>query len=315
MSHDDYIARLRGELLRAGASPQPTRQAARRLRPLLAAAAIALIVAAVVLALPNTPRDETPVTQPGETAEMKYRAEAPEQAARILQERLEAAAIRPARVSAADARVTISAPASERDAVSALTQAGRLSIYDWERSVIGPDGRPAPSDSDVTGGANAGRSGTTSKAEAEARAEDHDGVVVQAADGADGWYALAGTPALTTADIESARAGNDPNTLESIVEIELTPAGTAAFSELTRELAQRGADQAPDGDEMAALQHLAIVVDDRVVSVPFIDFRTAPDGIDGARGVQISGDLNADDARQLAALLSAGPLPAALQPQ
>ena len=91
MSHDDYIARLRGELLRAGASPQPTRQAARRLRPLLAAAAIALIVAAVVLALPNTPRDETPVTQPGETVQMTYRAEAPEQAARILQERLEAA--------------------------------------------------------------------------------------------------------------------------------------------------------------------------------------------------------------------------------
>ena len=111
----------------------------------------------------------------------------------------------------------------------------------------------------MTGGANAGRSGTTSKAEAEARAEDHDGVVVQAADGADGWYALAGTPALTNADIESARAANDPNTLEPIVEIELTPAGTAAFSELTRELAQRGADQAPDGDEMAALQHLAIV--------------------------------------------------------
>ena len=55
------------------------------------------------------------------------------------------------------------------------------------------------------------------------------------------------------------------------------------------------------------------MVDDRILSVPFIDFREAPDGIDGAAGVQISGGLTPATARQLAALLSAGPLAADLE--
>ena len=33
---------------------------------------------------------------------------------------------------------------------------------------------------------------------------------------------------------------------------------------------------------MRTAQHLAIVFDDQIVSVPFIDYRQAPDGIDGA---------------------------------
>jgi SecD/SecF fusion protein len=48
--------------------------------------------------------------------------------------------------------------------------------------------------------------------------------------------------------------------------------------------------------------------------VPFIDFRQNPEGIDGASGMQISGDLTRESARQLAALLSAGPLPASFEP-
>ena len=46
---------------------------------------------------------------------------------------------------------------------------------------------------------------------------------------------------------------------------------------------------------------------------PFIDFREAPDGIDGAAGMQIAGDLTPETARRLAALLSAGPLAAGLE--
>lgn len=42
-------------------------------------------------------------------------------------------------------------------------------------------------------------------------------------------------------------------------------------------------------------------------------YRQAPDGIDGATGVQISGGLTQATARQLAALLSAGPLAAPLE--
>lgn len=75
----------------------------------------------------------------------------------------------------------------------------------------------------------------------------------------------------------------------------------------TRELARRGKAR---GD----LQHLAIVLDGRVLSLPFVDHRQAPDGIDGRRGMQISGNLTPDDARRIATLLSAGPLGAKLVP-
>jgi hypothetical protein len=46
--------------------------------------------------------------------------------------------------------------------------------------------------------------------------------------------------------------------------------------------------------------------------VPYINFREAPDGIDGARGSQISGGLTQQTARQIAAIVSTGPLPATL---
>ncbi len=60
----DYIPRLRSELLRAGASTQPRWRrvhVTRRLRPLAVAAAVALVAAAIVLALPGERSDEAPV--------------------------------------------------------------------------------------------------------------------------------------------------------------------------------------------------------------------------------------------------------------
>jgi SecD/SecF fusion protein len=46
----------------------------------------------------------------------------------------------------------------------------RLAFYDWEHNVIGPDGRPAPGDLAVTGGADAGRAGSLSLYDAVLRA-------------------------------------------------------------------------------------------------------------------------------------------------
>ena len=106
------------------------------------------------------------------------------------------------------------------------------------------------------------------------------------------------------------------NTQDPIVALTLTARGQTLFAALTRELAHRGNETAADGvSPVDALQHLAIVLDDRIVSVPFIDFRQAPDGIDGAAAMQISGDLTPETARRVAALLNAGPLPADLVPE
>jgi len=313
----DYIPRLRRELLRAGATkPSRLRWAhpARTLRPLAGVAAVALVVVAVVLAFPRG------AEQPSETAtanpiELSYRVDPADSAsaARVMRERLAALGVRGASVSASGAVLAITAPDSARADVTALTRSGRFAVYDWERSVLGPRGTPAPADEDVTGGQDAGRAAAVSKAEAGERAGD--GQVVRAEGGAsDGWFALGGKPALTNADIERAHAAVDPNTKEPIVALELTPEGEDAFTALTRAVARRGGENAVPASGLEAAQHFAIVVDDRIVSVPFIDFRQVPDGIDGATGMQISGGLTPETARQLAALLSAGPLNAPLQP-
>ena len=57
-----------------------------------------------------------------------------------------------------------------------------------------------------------------------------------------------------------------------------------------------------------------MAISSELASVPFINFRETPDGIDGAAGVQIQGGLTPDRTHQLAAILNTGPLPATLAP-
>ena len=132
---------------------------------------------------------------------------------------------------------------------------------------------------------------------------------------ADRWYALADSAALGNADVSVVKAMRDPSTGDPIVTFDLTPRGQAAFSELTRAIAHRGgAAAAPGDDPLRAAQHLAIVLDDQLASVPFIDFREVPDGIDGSSGAQIQGGLTLQRAQQIAAILESGPMPATLEP-
>ena len=316
----DYIPRLRNELLRAGATkPSRWAPAARALRPLAAAAAVALVVLAVALAFPRGDEEAArPSKPPAGTLQLNYRGE-PASAAtseRVMRERLAAAGVRDAHVSVSKGgSLALTVPTAARADVAALVHSGRFAVYDWERSVLGPRSAPAPRDESVTGGANAGRDAATTKSVAEARAAGAPGgTAVRALSVApDGWFALAGPPALTNADIQSARSDVDDATREPIVALDLTVDGRKAFEALTREVAHRGSANADPGSGVEAAQHLAIVVDDRIVSVPYIDFLQAPNGIDGSAGVQIQGGLTPETARRLAALLSAGPLAADLE--
>jgi SecD/SecF fusion protein len=317
----DYIARLRHELLRAGADVQTRRRPVRATRalrpPAIAAAVLAVVALALVVVWPANVGDQRPAEPADGAVMLDYRVDPPgaaEQTAQVLRERLVAADVRGAEVSvSSDGALTITAPAADRGAVTALTGPGRVAFFDWEACVLGSDGTPAPTDPSVTGGADAGRGAAVSKAEAERRAAAQpNGRVVRAEDGT-GWFALAGEPALTDADIAGAAATVIQATAHPIVVVDLTPRGEAAFTELTRELAQRGLDRAtPAEDDIEATQHLAIVIDDRIVSMPFIDFNVAPNGIDGSEGAQISGNLTEKGARQLASIIDSGPLPADL---
>jgi preprotein translocase subunit SecD len=270
----DYIPRLRSELLRAGAAKQPRwrrARVARRLQPLAGAAVGVLLALAIGLTLSRGGGDETSVEQPAGMLRLTYRVEpadgaTAEQTAQVMRARLAAAGIDGAGVSVASgAGLTITAPAGARADVTALATRARLGIYDWERSVLGPRATPAADDA-----------APVTKAEAEARAAARPGarVVRDIGDAPDRWFALAGDPAITGADVASASPATDQSTQEPIVTIELTARGQAAFSTLTRDLARRGSASGADGVD--AYQHLAIVLDDHVLAVPFINFREAP---------------------------------------
>ena len=91
---------------------------------------------------------------------------------------------------------------------------------------------------------------------------------------------------------------------------ELSPDGRTAWERMTYELAVRGSRMPREQGD--AFQHFAIVIDDAIVTVPYIDFRANPDGIDARHGSQIAGGLTIATARQLASLMASEPLPVEL---
>jgi ParB-like chromosome segregation protein Spo0J len=297
--------------------------AARRLRRLAAAAGVLVLAFALVLSVSRgeeafverSASDESAAAHTLSYVVEPAGAAAAEQTAQVLRERLSAAGLHDTEVRiASSAALTITAPAQALAHVTALVERGRVAIYDWERSVLGPRGAPAPGDANVTGGSDAGRGAAITRAQAETRAGARPlGHVVRAWHERDGWFALGGKPALTDMHIARAGSGLDPRSRQPIVTIEFTARGQSAFTTLTRTLAHRARARAADGvTDTEAYQHFAIVIDDQIVAVPYIDFRAAADGIDGSTGAQIEGGLTPLTARRTAAILSSGPLPAAL---
>lgn len=132
----------------------------------------------------------------------------------------------------------------------------------------------------------------------------------------DKWYVLNDTPALHGTDIKdpeqklsNGTAGGQP-----IVTFKLTSKARKHWRHVTEQIARRGQDNhIPGADPVASAQHFAIVLDDDVISLPYIDYRAYPDGIDAAHGSQIRGGFTLDAARNLAALLGTGQLPVPLR--
>jgi SecD/SecF fusion protein len=62
-------------------------------------------------------------------------------------------------------------------------------------------------------------------------------------------------------------------------------------------------------------QHFAVALDNRLLTVPSIDFRIYPQGIPGSGGADIVAGFTPSSARDLAILLRYGPLAVSLQPR
>jgi SecD/SecF fusion protein len=131
------------------------------------------------------------------------------------------------------------------------------------------------------------------------------------------FYVLQDNPSLSGTDIKNPEQNFDSGAGGSgqpIVQFDFTDKGRKQWQKTTRQIAQRGSQQfIPGSDPNSAFQHFAIVLDNELISVPFIDFQQNPDGIDGSNGSQIEGGFTIKSAQRLANLLKTGALPIKLQ--
>jgi SecD/SecF fusion protein len=140
-----------------------------------------------------------------------------------------------------------------------------------------------------------------------------------AAKATDQWYVLRDNVALKGTEIKKPAQSFDQGaggTGQPIVTFEFTKKGRQIWQDVTRRIAERGAASVgllPGQDAASANQHFAIVLDNELVSTPFIDFRQNPDGIDGRTGSQISGGFTIKSAQALANVLKTGALPLKLK--
>jgi len=123
-------------------------------------------------------------------------------------------------------------------------------------------------------------------------------------------------PEMTGTDLQlsGTRADIDPQTSAPVVLMQFTGHGKKVFHDITRREAQRGSlacqGASSQQDIQRCAQHFAIVLDNQIQSVPYIDFKQNPDGIPGDNGAQIDmGGGSLGDAKKLALVLQTGALP------
>jgi SecD/SecF fusion protein len=129
----------------------------------------------------------------------------------------------------------------------------------------------------------------------------------------DRFWVIQDNPALSGTDIKNPEQNFD-ETRQPVVTFNFTDKGREAFQRITSEIATRGVDNAlPTDDPRNASQHFAIVLDDELISAPYINYNENPDGIDGSTGAQISGSFTIPEAQDLARILQIGALPIRLE--
>jgi SecD/SecF fusion protein len=268
-----------------------------------------------------------------------------------------------------------------QQAIKQVGTVAQLAFYDWEVNVIGPNGKPDPTNPSVTGGAAGGEAsspaalslydalqraklrpakmeannsrdgnlyyavndkakkvfglGEESRADAlknvpaAQRAKAHivvvkpDTVVVRADNSAgsaklDRWFVLKDDVALQGKELKDPEQNFDSGTAGSgqpIVTFKFTDKGRKTWEQVTRRIAERGNAAngiLPGQSAKDAAQHFAIVLDNELVSTPYIDFLKNPDGIDARNGSQIEGGFTIKSAQALANVLKTGALPVQL---
>src|SRR5918996_2412094 len=135
------------------------------------------------------------------------------------------------------------------------------------------------------------------------------------------FFVMKDRPALSGDEIQNPEQNSDPTTNQPNITFDFTDEGREAFERVTREIAERGANdylvasqgQSPSSAPPEAVDQFAgsfaIVLDGVIESRPIIDFVENPAGIDGRTGAQISGNFTLQEAQDLAEVLQIGALP------
>lgn len=148
-------------------------------------------------------------------------------------------------------------------------------------------------------------------------------IVVQAADLSDTkqinpsdptarFYVLKDHVSLLGNEITNPRQGTDQSG-DPDVTFGFSARGATAFRKLTTDIAHRG--DLVSGPGSVFNQHFAVALDNKLITVPQIDFKSYPGGIPADNGADISGGLTVQSAENLAIQLSRGVLPLNLQAQ
>jgi SecD/SecF fusion protein len=128
------------------------------------------------------------------------------------------------------------------------------------------------------------------------------------------WYVLNDNPVLTGSSITHPQASiGSGGAGGPSVNFGFTGHGKEVFERVTREIARRGERLAlPGVPKQSTFQHFAIVLEDQLITVPYINYQQNPDGIDATTGSEISGNFTSTTANELANELQSGALPVKL---
>ena len=125
------------------------------------------------------------------------------------------------------------------------------------------------------------------------------------------FFVLKDHVALHGNDINNPQQNTDPNTSAPDVTFGFSGHGKKAFQNVTAHIANRGS--LVSGLGQSVNQHFAVALDNQLITVPYIDYKQYPDGINGDNGADISGNFTITSAQDLANELRLGALPIGLK--
>jgi len=120
------------------------------------------------------------------------------------------------------------------------------------------------------------------------------------------FYVLEDNIALRGSDITNPHQSTG-NTGTPDITFGFNAKGKTEFQNVTAQIARRGSLVSGPGQSLN--QHFAVALDNQLITVPFIDYKQYPDGINGDNGGDISGSFTTTSAQDLANELRLGAVP------